>query len=150
MSRAAALEQLGLNNQNWGPCVGDEFTHAQFAAAWRGTVPCPSEDQIDNAKATAQLEQTKDNLANAVQERLESAAKAEGYDSILSACSYAAYANTYQIEGQAFLSWRAACWDKCYAILAAAQQGQKYNASWANVIPTEAELLAELPALVLP
>ena len=47
--------------------------------------------------------------AQAVQNMLDSAAKAKGYDSILSACSYAAYPNPFQAEGQEFVAWRAWC-----------------------------------------
>lgn len=82
-------------------------------------------------------------LTAAVQKHLDYKAKERGYDSILSACSYAATANSYQAEGQKFLAWRAACWDKCYQILGAVKAGTRS-------IPTEAELLAELPVLVLP
>ncbi len=50
MSRAAALEHLGLGDQSFGPCYADEYTHAEFVANWRGSVPAPSESQIDTAK----------------------------------------------------------------------------------------------------
>lgn len=44
--RAEALELLGLKEQDWGPCYGDQFTHAEFAAQWRGAVPCPAAADI--------------------------------------------------------------------------------------------------------
>ena len=44
--RADALEQLGLAEQDWGPCYASEFSHAQFAAGWRGDKPVPSEAAI--------------------------------------------------------------------------------------------------------
>ncbi len=94
-------------------------------------------------------------LATAVQRHLNTKAKERRYgteqtEPIVAACSYAAYANPYQAEGQAYLSWRGACWSKVYVIETSALAGQKYKATWANVVPTEAELIAELPALVLP
>lgn len=50
MSRVDALIYLGLSGQDFGPCYTDEWTHAQFAAMWRGTVPCPTEEEIETAK----------------------------------------------------------------------------------------------------
>lgn len=78
----------------------------------------------------------------AVQADMDAAARAKGYDSILSACSYASVANPFQAEGVAFLEWRSACWAACYGILAAVQAGER-------PAPTAVELLAELPVLVL-
>jgi len=53
--RAEALALLGLSEQDWGPCYGDQFTHAQFEEKWRGTVPCPTEAEI-NAAVNSQAE----------------------------------------------------------------------------------------------
>lgn len=75
----------------------------------------------------------------AVQAHLDAAAQALGYDNILSACSYAGYANPFQAEGQSFVAWRGAVWDYCYAQLAAVQAGSRTQ-------PTVDELIAELPA----
>ena len=43
MDRARGLEELGLGGQDWGPCYGNNYTHAEFVAAWRGTTACPTE-----------------------------------------------------------------------------------------------------------
>lgn len=77
-------------------------------------------------------------LRHAVQNLLDEKAQEHGYDSILSATSYAAGPNKYQEEGIAFLSWRGACWEYCENLLA--QGGE---------LPSEDVLLAGLPALVL-
>lgn len=74
----------------------------------------------------------------AVQVHLDAAAKAAGYDSILSACSYAGYANPFQAEGQSFVVWRGSVWEYCYAQLALVQAGTR-------TAPTIDELIAELP-----
>ena len=50
----------------------------------------------------------------AVQAHLDAVAKSKGYDSILSACTYAGYANPFQEEGQAFTKWRGDVWAYCY------------------------------------
>ena len=82
-------------------------------------------------------------LKNSVQSKQDSEAVKKGYDNILSACSYAGFANPFQAEAQAFLIWRAGCWEKCYQIMAEVQGGTR-------PFPTVDELLAELPSLQLP
>lgn len=78
-------------------------------------------------------------LQGAVQAHLDAAAQARGYDNILSACSYAGAANPFQAESVAFITWRGAVWTACYAMLADYQAGT-------IPMPTEAELIAALPA----
>ena len=77
----------------------------------------------------------------AVQNMLDNAAKAKRYDSILSACSYAAFANPFQAEGQSFVAWRGAVWAKCYEILGEVEAGTR-------AAPTVSELLAEIATTV--
>jgi hypothetical protein len=77
----------------------------------------------------------------AVQDHIDTAARTAGYDNALSACSYAAYPNTYQADGQSFIVWRSACWEYCYAQLALVQAGTRG-------MPTIEELIAELPSRV--
>lgn len=77
-------------------------------------------------------------LSSAVQSRLDDVAKSKGYDSILSACSYAGAPNAFQAESVAFITWRGAVWEACYAMLAAFQAGQA-------AVPTKDELIAALP-----
>ncbi len=116
-----------------------------------------SQDEFKAAKAVEPKSNAdiSASLAAVTQRHLNMKAKERHYgteqtEPIASACSYAGYTNPYQAEGQAFLSWRGTCWSKVHAIEASALAGQKYKATWANVIPTEAELIAELPVLVLP
>lgn len=82
-------------------------------------------------------------LEASVQSELDRRARERNYDSIVSACSYAGALNPFQAESIAFLSWRAACWQRCYQILADCKAGNR-------PIPEPAELVAELPALDLP
>lgn len=79
----------------------------------------------------------------ALQRHLDAGAQACGYDGILSAASYAAVAGPFQAEGVSFAVWRSDVWAHGTAALAAVQAGQRAQ-------PTIAELLAELPARVLP
>ena len=80
----------------------------------------------------------------AVQRRLDTFFQSRGYDGILSAATYATSSVLkFQAEGQYAVEARDATWAKCYEILAAVEGGT-------SPMPTEAELLSELPALVWP
>lgn len=80
---------------------------------------------------------------DAIQNTLDEAAKAKGYDDIVSACSYAGYTNVFQAEAIAFGQWRANVWAYGYAELDKVMAGTR-------PVPTVAEILSELPVLVLP
>ena len=80
-----------------------------------------------------------------VQNFLDGAARALRYDDIRTAVTYAEEPAVpkFQAEGQALRAWRSLVWATCYAILAEVQAGTRE-------IPTDEELISELPALVLP
>jgi hypothetical protein len=87
---------------------------------------------------------TKQMLINCIQSYLDTEAQAHFYDGILSLCSYATSTNTkFGAEGQAGVIWRDACWTVGYAIMAEVE-------AQTRAIPTIAELLAEMPAMVWP
>jgi len=89
-------------------------------------------------------EQIKAEMVASVQRHLDATAKTHGYDGILSLASYAASTHPpFAAEGQAGLDWRDAVWGYCYSVLAGVQAGTR-------TIPTEAELIAELPVMVWP
>lgn len=77
-------------------------------------------------------------LTNTVQAHLDKTARERNYDSILSACSYAAAPNPFQVEGLAFLNWRSSVWSTCYQILADVQ---------ANTRSIPEDIVSELPGL---
>ncbi len=77
-------------------------------------------------------------LESSVQAHLDATARTRRYDNIVSACSYAGAANRFQTESVAFIQWRAAVWDYCYAALDAVLAGTR-------AVPTADELIAELP-----
>lgn len=80
-------------------------------------------------------------LTNAVQHVLDAKAQELNYDNCLSVCSYVdTGVPKFDAEGRAFRTWRSQVWAKGYEILAQVQAGQR-------AIPTEEQLLAELPKL---
>lgn len=82
-------------------------------------------------------------LTNAAQHVLDNEAQKLNYDSCLSVCSYVdTGVSKFDDEGKAFRAWRSAVWAKGYEILNAVLAGERE-------IPTEEELLAELPSLAI-
>lgn len=99
---------------------------------------------IITPKSPEQLEEIlKSKLSLVVQEYMDEAARLKGYDSILSAVSYAGYANAFQAEAITFAVWRSECWTHCYQVLADVKAGTR-------TAPTKDELLAELSTLATP
>ena len=98
-------------------------------------IPEPTPEEI--------AEQIQKQLTDAVQHVLDAKAQELNYDNCLSVCSYIETGVAkFDAEGKAFRAWRSAVWAKGYEILAQVQAGQRG-------IPTEAELIAELPELVI-
>ncbi|MDR3561673.1 MAG: hypothetical protein P4N59_09585 [Negativicutes bacterium] len=104
-------------------------------------IPQPPPDPVPEPPTPDQI---KAQLIAAVQAHLDATAQARGYDNILSAVTYAdePAVPAFQAEGQAFRAWRSQVWAFCYAQLAAVEAG--------SPIPTQTQLVAELPPLVLP
>lgn len=111
---------------------------------------CITEDLvlIDDATLKAMLavtETTEQILAKftfAIQKHLDDTAKTRGYDSILSACTYAnSSIAKFSTEGQACVTWRDRVWDAAYTILTAVKEGT-------SPMPASNEaLLLMLPAI---
>ena len=90
-------------------------------------------------------EQVKASLTFAVQQWLDSTAQTLGYDSIVSAVSYAeeAAVPAFQAQGQALRAWRSQVWAACISVLADVTSGKMLP-------PTPPELIKLLPAFVAP
>ena len=76
----------------------------------------------------------------AIQSKLDEEAKASGYHSIISACSYTGSVN-FGAEAQSLLNWRDAVWTYAFQV-------ESDILSGARTLPTLDELIAELPARV--
>jgi len=82
--------------------------------------------------------------ADGIQRYMDFIVSARNYDSIISACSYAASNHVrYGVEGRACLQWREDVWDAAYLILDDITNGRR-------AIPTVAALINELPKLTWP
>ena len=100
-------------------------------------MPIP-EPTIEEKQAKIQA-----HLTQVVQHVLDAKAQELNYDNCLSVCSYIdTGVAKFDAEGRAFRAWRSSVWAKGYEILAQVQAGQR-------TIPTEEQLIAELPKLVI-
>jgi len=98
------------------------------------------------AKKTAQRNQAlRDSVISSAQQRLDDAARAHGYDSIISLCTYATSSvPRFQAEGQYGVELRDATWSALYQILVAVESGERpIPAGYDEIEP-------ELPAIVWP
>lgn len=92
---------------------------------------------IDVAKMKALEEQ----YTAQVQDMLDKAAKALGYDSCLSVCSYIdTGVAKFDAEGKQFRAWRSAIWNRGYELLDEVKSGTR-------AVPTPEELPDLLPKL---
>lgn len=83
-------------------------------------------------------------LSHAVQSHLDHTARERNYDGILSCATYSTSTNPqFAAEGLACVGWRDAVWAACYAVMADVMAGNR-------PVPTESELLAELPVMAWP
>lgn len=90
-------------------------------------------------------EQTKARLSRVLQALLDTTAQAQDFDNIFTAVTYAdePAVPRFQIQGSALRAWRSLVWATGYAVMDAVMAGER-------PIPTEAELLAEMPVFVPP
>ena len=121
-----------------GACVPADPGNSDFQAylAWLSAGNSP---QQATSPTQAQIIAT---LESAVQAHMDGAAQGAGYDSLLSAVSYAGSAK-FGAQAAVFIAWRDACWSYCYGVEAAVQAGTQ-------AVPTAAALVAGLPPITIP
>lgn len=85
------------------------------------------------------LEQLEKDFKRLAQNILDSKAKSKGYESIVSACSYAGFDNEFREEGEKFGHWRAKLWSWGYKLLADIKSGA------VEMPETLEELLSAMP-----
>jgi len=107
---------------------------------WEKLAKAPDPDPVEEP-----VEAVIARYEGAVQDQLDSAAKARGYDSLFTAISYAEEPAVprFQADGQAFRRWRSLVWDYAHTELNAVLAGEKPQ-------PDLDTFLAGLPTLELP
>lgn len=112
--------------------IGDEYVNGVFVRP-EPSAPTPTPSEIEARKVAL------------VQHHMDEAARALRYDDIRTAVTYAEEPAVpkFQVEGQAFRAWRSLVWAACYAILDEVNNGVR-------PIPTDEDLIAELPKLAIP
>lgn len=90
-------------------------------------------------------EQTKARLSRVLQALLDTTAQSQDFDNIFTAVTYAdePAVPRFQIQGAALRAWRSLVWAAGYAVMDAVLAGER-------PIPTEEELLAEMPVFAPP
>lgn len=138
MDIVKCLERIRPNEQ-WS-LDGDTYD----GLMWLDSTPKPTIAEIETAWNVVQAEIIKNGLITAVQSHMDSTAQSSGYDDIKTACTYAdeSAVPQFQSEGQAFRAWRSLVWAYCYEIMADVLDGKRQ-------VPTEEQLIAELPKLTL-
>ena len=100
--------------------------------------PEPAPIPVDPVEVSKQYEQ-------AVQTKLDTAARERGYDSLATAISYAEEPAVprFQADGQAFRRWRSLVWDCAHSVLNEVLAGEREQ-------PELEAFLESLPGLELP
>ena len=115
-----------------------EFADNAPAEGYAHLIPCTQ--QLPAPKSSAQIIQE---LEHAVDRHIDSVAKADKWDSRITCTMRAGYPNPWQYKAIAFGQWMDACYAHCIQVQADVVAGLR-------PVPTEAELIAELPVMVWP
>jgi hypothetical protein len=138
-----------LNNAPFDINIEHHINGVNYPAGWfispvnrtiMGIIESPAPVPIPPT-ALEVLTMSKQNLSSQVGMYLNQVAATKGYDSIISACSYASVPNAFQAESIRFVTWRTSVWTIVFTIYAEMDAGTR-------VTPTFTELKALLPIFV--
>jgi hypothetical protein len=137
------VDEEGALPQRSTPTKPPKLTGTQVARwngqGWEKLAKAPDPDPVQEP-----VEAVIARYEGAVQNQLDSAAKARGYDSLFTAISYAEEPAVprFQADGQAFRRWRSLVWDYAHTEMNAVLMGEKPR-------PELDTFLAGLPTLDL-
>ncbi|MDP3871316.1 MAG: hypothetical protein Q8Q80_01515 [Methyloversatilis sp.] len=122
------------------PAAPEGMFAAFIDGAW-GLVAEPEPDEPEPESP----EQIQIRLTAVIQRHLDDQARTMAYDNIFTAVTYAEepIVPKFQIEGAALRAWRSLVWAHGYGVLAAVLAAER-------AVPTEEDLVAELPVFVPP
>jgi len=130
-----------INRQRDGASIPFDSANRDYAEylEWlaQGNTPEPWQTQAEQLVAVQQ------DLTTALNRHLNTVAGERSYDDRFTCSLRAGYPGPFQAEGQAFAAWMDDCNMLAYQIMADVKKGLR-------PIPTEAELIAELPVIVWP
>lgn len=110
-----------------------------YIKSWYYSQPQPTSEQITSAKADVERKLIANALEAAVDKFIDKVAKSYKYESIRTMVTYSTSDHaTFGPEGRAAVKWRDAVYSHCIQVQADVLSG-------ARPVPTEAELIAELP-----
>lgn len=93
-------EAIKITNNQWLECINNQGCRAFV------------DGQLVEYVYQKTAEQVKAEIESTIQNMLDTKAKELRYDNMMSARSYAGYANPFQAEAQALAVWCANCWIK--------------------------------------
>jgi hypothetical protein len=129
-----------LDNSTWG----FELDGSQDHLITPDMIPLTDDEMESLMNPPKSLAQIKAEITGAIQNRLDLFARERGYDSILSACTYATSTiPVFASEGQYCVDARDNTWSAAYVILTDCLTGKR-------TLPSVEDVLLELPQLSWP
>lgn len=107
-----------------------------YIKEWGYSKPKPTEKQLEEAGLSSGAPLSLDEAKFVIQSELNKKAVELGYESILSATSYAGYENPYQAEAKKLGIWRATVWKGAFAYFSGLNGGR---------MPSKSDVIKMIP-----